>query len=343
MMPRPRWWAILAASYVTAMAAIQLLWRGGASLTVEAIGRAAAVLAIQAGALEIAARVAGFRRRGHRVDPIGGFLIVWISLLIALGVGTLAVDLATRKLDLTSAVVFTLLSVPALQAWALMAALSRGAEFRAGWHAYLRHPLTRPVLLLDAVILALGLLIPNHPLMGLAAVGLLQRRWAGTKLFAAALMLAAAAARPRTPQPALPAVALAAALAALGADTFAPWLFTLSSRLPAPLSLQPRSIIWLEVYGAAAALVLIPTIGLRRALGPSSHEARSLLASAAIAFFVATLALLMNGFLRLEPVFPWGFVVVTAGSIAASAYAGAALLIASRGEAAVAPDAASGD
>jgi len=34
---------------------------------------------------------------------------------------------------------------------------------------------------------------------------------------------------------------------------------------------------------------------------------------------------------------------VTAGSIAASAYAGAALLIASRGEEAVAPDAASGD
>jgi hypothetical protein len=335
--------AILAASYITATAAIQLLWRGGASLTVEAMGRGAVVLIIEAAALEIVTRFAMLRRRDCHFDPIGRFLIVWLTLLIAFGVGTLAVDLAIRTLDVTSVVVFTLLSVPALQAWAVMIVLSRGVDSKAGWQSYVRHPLTRPVLLLDAVILSLGLLMPSHPLIGLAAVGLLQRRWVGTKLIAAALILATAAVRPRTPERAMPGVALAAALGALGVDTFTPWLFALSSRLPAPLSLQPRSIIWLEVYGAAASLILILTVVLRGALGPTFIEARSLLASAAIAFFVATLALLMNGFLSLEPVFPWGFAVVTAGSIAASAYAGAALLIATAGQAAVAPRAASGD
>src|SRR5262245_5239084 len=260
MLPRSRVWAILAASYVTATAVIQLLWSGGASLTLAAIGRAAAVLVVEAAALEIAARLAGLGRRDRYVDPIGGFLIVWSGLLIAFGVATLAVDLAVRELDVTSVAVFSLLSVPAVQAWALTASLGCGLALGTGWRSYVRHPLTRPVLLLDSVILFLGLLVPNHPLIGLAAVGLLQRRWVGTKLIAAALIFSAAAVRSSAPSRSIPFLVLAVGLAALGIDTFAPWLFALSSQLPPPLSLQPLSVIWLEVYGAAALLVLLSTV-----------------------------------------------------------------------------------
>jgi hypothetical protein len=343
MLPRRFVWAILAASYVAGTAATQLLWRGGASLTVPAIGRAATVLVVQIAALEIATPLAGLRRRDRRVDGIGGFLVVWISLLIAFAVATLVVDFAVRELDATSVVVFSLLCVPALQAWALTATAGCDLALWTGWRSFARHPLTRPVFLLDAVILPIGLLVPNHPLVGLAAVGLLQRRWVGTKLIAAALILGVTALRSQGPYRSAPACMLAAALAALGIDTFAPWLFALSSRLPPPLSAQPLSFIWLEVYGAAASLVLMLTVLLRRVVRSSAAEANALLASAAIAFFVATLALLMNGFLSLEPLFPWGFAVVTAGSIAASAYAGAALLISSKSRSVTARPAATGD
>jgi hypothetical protein len=114
-----------------------------------------------------------------------------------------------------------------------------------------------------------------------------------------------------------------------------PWLFGVTSRLPPPLSEQPPSIIWLEVYGMTAALVLTLTILVRRSLGDRAVAARSLLGYGAIALLVATLALLMNGFLSLDPVFPWASILVAAASAGASCYAGAALLM-SGGQGAVA-------
>ena len=346
MSVRRRVWVILAAAYVTATAAIQLLWGGGAALTADAVGRAAVVIAVQIGALEIAARIAGLYRRDRRGDDVAGFLVLWVCLACAFGVATLAFDLLIRRIDLTSLVVLSLMAVPSVQAWAVIAGLGRGDVPGAGWQAFVHHPLARPVLLLDTVMLGLGLLLPNHPLVGLAAVGLVQRRWAGTKFIAAALILGAVALRPPTPdQPgrSRPRLALAAALAALGVETFVPWLFALSSRLPSPLSAQPPSFLWLEVYGTAAALVLTFTILVRRSSSGRASVAHAPLGFGAIALFIATLAILMNGFLSLDPVSPWASIVLIAASTAASCYTGAALLLSSVGSSAVAHPPAAGD
>lgn len=328
MSQRRRLWAVLAAAYVTTIGAIQFLWNGGASFSLEAVGRAAVVLLVQCAALEIVGCAAGLWRDDTARDGVAAFLMLWIALVPAFGVSTLAFDLLVRDVNLTSVVVFSLLVVPAAQAWAVMVASGRGPAPAAGWPSLIRHPMARPLLLLDGLLLLAGLIVPNQPLVGLAAVGLVQRRWVGTKLLVAAAMLAAARGG-NTPR-GRPAsqVALAIVLAALGVETFVPWLFGLTTRVPPPLSRQPPSIVWLEVYGTAAFLVLALTIAVRRRVGGTRQDARSLLATGAMAFFVATLALLMNGFLSLDPVFPWATLVVAAASIGATCYAGAGLLLA---------------
>jgi hypothetical protein len=141
---RRRLWAILAAAYVTATAVTQMLWSGGPSLTAVAVGRAAAVIAVQIGALEIAARLAGLYRRDGRADGVAGFLILWFCLMIAFGVATLAFGLLIRQIDLTSVAVFSLMTVPSVQAWAVMATFGPGPSPGSGWRLFLRHPLTRP-------------------------------------------------------------------------------------------------------------------------------------------------------------------------------------------------------
>jgi len=64
-------------------------------------------------------------------------------------------------------------------------------------------------------MLVLGLFFPGHPLVGLAAVGLVQRRWVGTKFIAAALILGAAVMRPPTLRSLLPRSLFGRALAIL--------------------------------------------------------------------------------------------------------------------------------
>lgn len=332
MAPRRRVWAILAAAYVTATAVLQLLWGGGAVFTAAAAGRAATVLAAQIGALEMVARIRGLNRRDDCGDRVATFFFLWGGLAFAFGAATVAFDVLIRRIDLTSLVVLSVMVVPSAQAWAVTRGLGPHTAPDAYWRPLIRHPLARPVLILDAVLLSAGLLFPSHPLVGLAAVGLVQRRWAGTKFLLAGVTLAAAAFRP--PLAAQNATrrawfALAIAVAALGIETFTPWLLALASRLPPPLSAQPASIRWLEVYATAAALVLTLTVRVRRSLRENASAAHAPLGAGAIALFMATLAIAMNGFLSLDPVSPWASIVLVAASAAASCYTGAALLIAS--------------
>ena len=95
-------------------------------------------------------------------------------------------------------------------------------------------------------------------------------------------------------------------------------------------------------FSTAAALVLTFTILVRRSSGGRASVGHSPLGYAAIALFVATLAILMNGFLSLDPVFPWASIVLVAASTAASCYTAAALLLAGGESAAAAHPAASG-
>ena len=89
--------------------------------------------------------------------------------------------------------------------------------------------------------------------------------------------------------------------------------------------------------------LLTLTVLVRRSFGDRSIAARSLLGYGAIALFVATLALLMNGFLSLDPVFPWASIVVAAASAGASCYALASLLLSAAQGAVVSRPAAPGD
>jgi hypothetical protein len=123
-------------------------------------------------------------------------------------------------------------------------------------------------------------------------------------------------------------MALALALAAIGLDGFAPWIYGVAFRVPPPFSSQPLTFLWLEIYGGAIVLVVLLSLRVRRALGHASADAASLVAAAAVVLFLATLALMMNGFFSILPVEPWAGLALTCASVAGTLFATAGVLAA---------------
>src|SRR5262249_58381478 len=109
-------------------------------------------------------------------------------------------------------------------------------------------PLAWPILWIDAIALPVGLVWLHHPFVGIASAAPLQRRWMGTKLAAASLFLLVAATsrvdRIGSRANRVRVIALALVLAAIGADAFTPWMYAITTRMPAPLSLRPAPLIW---------------------------------------------------------------------------------------------------
>jgi hypothetical protein len=225
---------------------------------------------------------------------------------------------------------FSLLMIPTAEA-CVLAAFRRPAAAALLSRATLRravaHPLSAPVLWIDAVVVPAGWVFLHHPLVGMAAAGVLQRRWMGTKMIVAAIGLGFTALRRAAPIPAASrgVLVLTAALMAAGVNSFQPVL------LPAALPLRRSSGPWLwsenilrsaadrhrsELTSAADATV--------------SSAAAELYDAAAGVLFVTALFLTMNGFLSLQPIEPWAGLAMTSASIAGTILAMAGMLAATR-------------
>ena len=96
-----------------------------------------------------------------------------------------------------------------------------------------------------------------------------------------------------------------------------------------PLTLLLRT----STYTASLVIALAVVLQMRAAVASRSHDAAAMLGAGALALFVATLALTMNGFLSVQLVYPWGPLALTSGSLAATLLLGGAVVAAgTRGE-----------
>ncbi len=265
------------------------------------------------------------------------FFSMWIVLALSLAVTTVATSLLLfRSLDLSQAMFFSLLMIPTAQAL-VVARLSRpfgGAPAEPALRRALAHPLTGPVLWIDAVVLPAGWLLLHHPLLGMATAAILQRRWMGTKLMAAAFCLGAVALRRRASLSGAERgvlVATAVVLAAIGASGFSPLLRMVAAHVPAPLSRQPLLFVLFELYFVLTVAVISLVLSSGRLLGTRSAAAARLYDAAAGALFLTLLFVTMNGFLSLQPIEPWAGLAVTSGSVAGTLLAMAGILVAAPG------------
>lgn len=325
-----RLWALLAVTYLTATEVLHILWTEAFDLSLRVAINTLIVPAVQLAALAGFARLRGadVRRFGDALG-LGGFFIAWAVALVALGATTLATGLLFfRNIDVTATMVSMLLFVPAAQAAPFCATTATARWPWPAWRSVLTHPLAGPVLWIDALMLPAGWLMPAHPLVGLAEAAVMQRRWMGTKCLAAAVVLAGLAFK--SPKGTGRGIFIAAALvmAAIGLDGFTQWMFASAMQMPAPIAIQPLPIIWLELFGALAGLFAWASLRLIRLTEPTAANSAFLLRAATVLMFLALLSLLMNGFLSWLPVQPWAGMAITFGSLAATTFAVAALMLA---------------
>lgn len=326
-----RLWAILALAYAAAAEAIHLLWTNRFDTSAAMLANGVAVPAVQLAVLSLVSTAAGSDRRafGDRFG-LGGFFAAWLLCAVTLGVTTLAVGyFAFRTIDLTAAMMTMILFVPVGQAAAFCRSTSRPWA-QPDWRAIVGHPLAGPVLAIDGLMLPAGWLWPAHPLFGMADAAVMQRRWMGTKVLVAAVVLAVVAIRGRAAAraPRATLLLIAVLLAAVAVDAFTGWMFASAAWAPAPLSRQPRPIIWIEGFAGFALVFLWSSLAAGRALSAEASQAAYLLRAGSVLIFFALLALLMNGFLSWQPVHPWAGVALTLASLAGTCFGVGALRLA---------------
>jgi hypothetical protein len=325
-----RLWALLAVTYLTATEVLSLLWTEAVDVSAQVAINTLTVPAVQLAALAGFAKLRGadVRRFGDALG-LGGFFIAWAVALVALGTTTLATGLLFfRTIDVTATMVSMLLFVPAAQAAPFCAATATQRWPWPEWRSVLTHPLAAPVLWIDALLLPAGWLLPAHPLVGLAEAAVLQRRWMGTKCLAAAVVLGALAFRSHKAPGRVVLIAAALVMAAIGLDGFTHWMFASAMKMPDPIAIQPLPIIWLEVFGTLAGLFAWASLRLIRLTEQLAVNSAFMLRAATVLMFLAVLSLLMNGFLSWVPVHPWAGMAMTFGSLAATAFAVASLMLA---------------
>ncbi len=264
-------------------------------------------------------------------------LSLWAILALSLAVATISTSVMVfRDVDLTQTMFFSLLMIPTAEAIVLAGFMRPQAGTILSpttLRRALAHPLARPVLWIDAAVMPAGWLFLHHPLVGMAAAGIVQRRWMGTKLIVAAICLGIAALRRDTRLSTVERSALLATgvvLAAIGVNGFHPVLQAAARRLPAPLLRQPWPFVIFEVYAVAAVALIGLVLTAGRLLEAVSSPAAELYDSAAGALFVLALFATMNGFLSLQPIHPWAGLAVTSGSLAGTILAIAGILLAAR-------------
>jgi hypothetical protein len=326
----PAWTRRVALIYVTywgATCTLQSLWTGHIAVSAENLVLWGTVPGIEAVALACAVivwqRIAGERHP----SSLSAFFAVWLVLTLALIPATLAITLGLfRTVDLTDKEIFASLAVPAFQAVVLSSAGDQPGRWPHVWAEVLAHRLVRPILLIDAVMLSLGLVLWRSPQIGIPLAPI-QRHWVGIKLMAAAFFLASqvrGGANDGRRRGALAALALA--LAAVGLNAFTPWILAATLHVPNAINRQPLPLLWLEWFGAIFTVVLLLVLRSMPAIARASATAARLAAAATILLFWATLALLTNGSASLLPVLPWAPIAVVAASASATLFACAAIL-----------------
>jgi hypothetical protein len=239
-------------------------------------------------------------------------------------VTTLAGWFVFRNLPLTDGVVFTWLFVPVAQAAAVSTSGAAVRDWAARFRDAARAPLARPVLWIDVVMLSAGLILWTHPAMGFADAGVLQRRWFATKFIAAAGFLLWSLRDPVVAGRSgdrVTSIGAAIVIALVGLDGFVPWMMDATARLPPPLANQPASLLWLEVYGGTLAVLVWLVRRTSRQVETTRPAAAAAFRGASVAVFVGGLALILNGFLSLQPVRPWAAAALLAGTLGATALA----------------------
>jgi hypothetical protein len=329
--------ALVYVTYVTAGAAIRVLSTGRLTPTGESLALAAAVPAVQSMAVE--AWIAVSRRSpGRATNSLATFFVLWVMLSVALFVTSVAIAVGVfGDLNLTEAALFSTMFIPASQALAIARPLRRAPRWIQLWTESSGHPIVRPILWIDAVIMSAGLILLNDPYIGVARAAPLQRQWVGTKLAAAAALFAWAA-RSRfhtrvggSRRDSFPLAALSLILAILALQAFTGWMLAAARMAPAPIANQPMLVVWLEAFGTLFVALLVAVLRSTAALEESAASGGRLMNAATLLMFVALMTLVTNGAIAFHPVTPWAALSLVSASAASTLFAWASIL-AVRGE-----------
>lgn len=327
--PLPRLWALVAVSYVTVLQALHILWTGHAAFSVATATKMVLIPSVQAAVLMWVAGKVGPRPAfdSHRVEWL---FVSWLVLSATLLVANAAVEfLAVQRLDLTESAVLLLLAAPFAQAAAVMAPPRPVRQLVRLSRAVLTNGLAASVIWVDVAMFSVGWRFPDHPTLGIAAPDALQQWWMAIKLLAAAALLARLSTPASTAGPRDRRVLIFAAtvFALLGIDGVRPGMSALS--IGAADMVASPHVFLLRALARAAALTLVLTcVVLVRTV--VSGEARTLVGAGGAAMLLAALALAMNGFLSVLPVYPWVAIATMAGSIGASLLLAGSVLAAKR-------------
>src|SRR6516165_4777574 len=161
--------ALVYVTYWTAAMTLDALWSGRSTWSAEHLVRDALVPAVQAALLD--RLLAAIRRSGRTPRPsrLSVFFLVWAVLTLALIVTTLSISLAVfRSVDMTVVAIFSLVAVPALQACVLIEPIPGRRQWIGRWTAGMAHPLARPILWIDLILLTTGVVLLQNPQVGLA-------------------------------------------------------------------------------------------------------------------------------------------------------------------------------
>jgi hypothetical protein len=320
--------ALVYVTYLGATSTLQALWSGRIVLSAENLVRWVFVPGVQVAALAAAAAVWRRAAGARQLSGLSAFFVVWVVLTLPLILATIALSVGLfHTIDVTDNAIFSVVAIPALQATVLVSPAGRPGRWMHLCAEVLAHPLTRPILWIDALMLSAGLMLWQNSHIGIARAPI-QRHWVGTKLIAAAVFLVGQrpgrAADRRRRDGAL--AALAVALGAVGLNAFTPWILTSTLWMPDALNRQPLPLLWLEVYGAIFTIVLLLVLSCMPAIARTSPTAARLAGTATIVLFWAMLAVLTNGSASLQPVLPWAPLAVLAASASATLFACAAIL-----------------
>ena len=319
--------ALVYVAYWGAATTLQALSTGRIALSAENLARGVSVPAAQIVVLGCAAAVQ--RRTGARhLGSLSSFFVVWFVLMLALVPASLTISVAVfRAVDFTEVAIFSAVAVPALQAWVLVAPPGGLRQWRRISKDVIAHPLARPILWIDVIMLTAGLMLLQNPQIGVARAPI-QHHWIGTKLMAAAVFFA----RPVSDtagdrwRDRAGLAGLAVALVGVGLNAFTPWILAAATRMPHPVDRQPLPLIWLELYAAIFTIILILVLWCVPAIERASPTAARLAETATKMLFFSTLALVTNGAVSPLPVLPWAPIAVVAASVSATLFAWAGIL-----------------
>ena len=234
------------------------------------------------------------------------YFAFWIVLTTVGGVaGSLIAVVGFRHVDLAFENFVQLLTVPACQALLLTLATRTGrgpSPASLGVRAA-AHPLVRPMLVMDAIVMLISWGGFSHHVLGISGEASLVPVWVGTKAIASAVFVLAAAitatgietASPWRPGERVGLTLFAIALLAVGVEVFHPWMGGVPAMV---MPTRPRIVQWIVVYGAAYATALGLTLAVSRMVRRRSLPAAAAIEAATGSAFVCALVVVSTYFLH---------------------------------------------